>query len=157
MASWFISWQTSVCLLQYRRLPWIHEFLKQPGWYDIKCGWFVCHPSQKALNLICCDKGNSSWQKLTCTCNFCPSDASCDARVAARSLILETLAMKYSARACDQSGGDSPAAAAAGGWIIKGIKTAVQLGQLVRFFYHSNTNYTKPGVSMAASGKAIHY
>jgi len=40
---------------------------------------------------------------------------------------------------------------------LKGIKTAVQLGQLVRFLYHSNNNYTKRGVSVAASGKAFDY
>jgi len=40
---------------------------------------------------------------------------------------------------------------------IKGIKTAVQLGSLVRFLYHSSTNYTKRGASVAASGKAFDY
>jgi len=38
--------------------------------------------------------GNSSSLKLTGTCDNGASDASCDARVAARSLIFETLAMK---------------------------------------------------------------
>jgi len=40
---------------------------------------------------------------------------------------------------------------------IKGINTAVQLGSLVRFIYHINTNYTKRGASVAASGKAFDY
>jgi len=40
---------------------------------------------------------------------------------------------------------------------MKGINTAVQLGSLVRFLYDSNTNYTKRGTSMAASGKAFDY
>jgi len=37
-------------------------------------------------------------------------------------------------------------------YYVKGIKTAVQLGQFVRFLYHSKTNYSKRGVSVAASG-----
>jgi len=40
---------------------------------------------------------------------------------------------------------------------LKYINTAVQLGQQVRFLYHSNTNYTKRGVSVAASGKPFDY
>jgi len=35
---------------------------------------------------------------------------------------------------------------------LKGIKTAIQLGQ-----YHSKTNYSKRGVCVAASGKAFEY
>jgi len=40
---------------------------------------------------------------------------------------------------------------------LKDIKTAVQLGILVRFLYGSNTNYTKRGASVAESGKAFDY
>jgi len=40
---------------------------------------------------------------------------------------------------------------------LKGIKTAVQLGPLVRFLYHSKTNYSKRGAYIAASGKAFDY
>jgi len=40
---------------------------------------------------------------------------------------------------------------------VKWIKTAVQLGSLVRFLYDSNTNCTKRRASIAASGKAFDY
>jgi len=35
---------------------------------------------------------------------------------------------------------------------LKELKTAIQLGKLVRFLYHNITNFTKRGTSVAALG-----